>query len=140
VVNHAILTGSLQTVFGWHVHVDNYTRTTTLLNFPMQGNGAEMFRIACVLAVRRGIPLCAPVHDATMIIAPIDRIDGDAAKMAAIMAEASRVVLNGFELRTEIKIVRWPDRYEDDRGVETWTRIMQLLDIVESSEIRLAAE
>lgn len=59
---------------------------------------------------------------------------------AAIMAEASRVVLNGFELRTEIEIVRWPNRYEDDRGIETWTRIMRLLDTIELEEMRLAAE
>jgi hypothetical protein len=32
-------------------------------------------------------------------------------------AEASRVVLNGFELGTDVKIVGYPDRYMDERGL-----------------------
>jgi hypothetical protein len=32
------------------------------------------------------------------------------------MAEASRVVLSGFELRSDAKVVRHPDRYTDPRG------------------------
>ena len=28
-------------------------------NFPMQGNGAEMLRLACCLATERGIEVCA---------------------------------------------------------------------------------
>ncbi len=36
--------------------------------------------------------------------------------MRAVMAEASRVVLAGFELRTDAEIVRYPERYSDPRG------------------------
>jgi hypothetical protein len=43
------------------------------------------------------------------------------------MAEASEVVLAGFRLRSDAKIVRWPDRYMDDRGRGFWTRVMGLL-------------
>ena len=42
------------------------------------------------------------------------------------MAEASRIVLAGFELNTDVKIVRWPDRYMDPRGVEMWNRVCKL--------------
>jgi hypothetical protein len=45
------------------------------------------------------------------------------------MAEASRIVLSGFELRTEAHLVRYPDRYMDeDRGRVMWTKVMALLD------------
>ena len=47
--------------------------------------------------------------------------------MRAAMAEASKFVLAGFELATDVKIVRWPDRYSDPRGVEMWDRVCNLV-------------
>ena len=63
-VDAAMLTGSLHTVFGWHVQVGEDPNPRSLRNFPMQANGAEMLRLACCLATERGIEVCAPVHDA----------------------------------------------------------------------------
>src|SRR5215210_5707630 len=68
-VDYAILTGSLHSVFGWHVRVPEAANTRSLRNFPMQANGAEMLRLACSLAIERGIEVCAPVHDAVLICA-----------------------------------------------------------------------
>jgi DNA polymerase-1 len=136
VFNHACLEGSIHTRFNWHVHVDANTRSRSLLNFPMQGNGAEMLRLACCFAVKAGVEICAPVHDAVLIGAPVQELEAAVAKTAMAMTKASRVILNGFELRVEAKTVRWPNRYMDERGAETWGRIMGLLDEIE----RLAAE
>src|SRR5262245_24874977 len=72
-VDTAMLTGSLHTVFGWTVHVGENSNPRSLRNFPMQANGAEMLRLACCLATERGIEVCAPVHDAVLICAPLDR-------------------------------------------------------------------
>jgi hypothetical protein len=43
------------------------------------------------------------------------------------MAEASEVMLSGFRLRSDAHIVRWPDRYMDDRGRAFMGRVMALL-------------
>ena len=43
------------------------------------------------------------------------------------MQEASRIVLAGFELRTDTTVVRHPDRYMDARGATMWNRVMALL-------------
>jgi hypothetical protein len=126
-VDQAMLTGSLCTAFGWHVHVGEQSNPRSLRNFPMQANGAEMLRIACCLATERGIEVCAPVHDAILICAPLDRLDADIGVARNAMAEASRAVLSGFELATDVKIVRWPDRYMDRRGVVMWDRVERLL-------------
>ena len=126
-VDHALLGGSLNTVFGWHLHPCADPNPRSLQNFPMQAHGAEMLRLACCLGIERGIEICAPVHDAILICAPIDRIDEDVAAMRAAMAEASRAVLDGFEVRTDVKIVRYPDRYMDERGDAMWQRVMELL-------------
>ena len=138
VVDHAVLTGSLATVFGWTVHLTAGSNARSLRNHPMQGNGSEMLRLACCFATERGIEIAAPVHDAVMITSSIDRLQHDIAVTQAAMAEASRIVLNGFELRTEAKIVRFPDRYSDARGAVMWARVMKLIAERESG-LQLAA-
>ena len=122
-----MLHGSIGTRFGWHVHVGAESNPRSLRNFPMQANGAEMLRIACCLATERGVEVCAPVHDAVLICAPLDQLDDDIASMRAAMAEASRAVLSGFELGTDVHVVRYPDRYMDGRGQVMWQRVMQLV-------------
>ena len=136
-VDHAMLHGWLQTVFGWRVHVEAGANPRSLANFPMQANGAEMLRLACCLATERGIRVCAPVHDALLVEGRIDLIDEVVADTQAAMAEASRVVLDGFELRTDAEIVRWPDRYMDKRGAKMWGTIMGILDELEVVECEL---
>ena len=130
VADTAMFYGSARTVFGWPARIDVGSNPRSIANFPMQANGAEMMRIACCLAVERGIEVCAPVHDAVMICAPVDRIDADVTSMRAAMAEASCAVLNGFELGTDAKIVRYPDRYMDERpgSQKMWERIWSLVE------------
>jgi DNA polymerase I len=127
VVDHAMLTGSLHTVFGWRVQVPAASNERSLRNFPMQANGAEMLRLACCLGTEQGIEICAPVHDAVLICAPLDRLDEEVTQMQELMAEASRIVLDGFELGTDAKIVRYPEHYTDERGVVMWERVMKLI-------------
>jgi hypothetical protein len=115
-VNHAMLLGGLHTVFGWRVHVGSDANSRSLANFPMQANGAEMLRLACCLATERGIQVCAPVHDALLIEADDGAIDAAVADTQRAMCEASELVLPGFPLRTDAKIVRYSDRYLDERG------------------------
>ena len=47
-----------------------------------------------------GIRVCAPVHDAVLIEAPLEILDEQITQARALMAQASRDVLNGFELGT----------------------------------------
>jgi DNA polymerase I len=126
-VDYAMLNGSLHTVFGWGVQVPPISNPRSLRNFPMQANGAEMLRLACCLATERGIEVCAPVHDAVLICAPLERLDADVVRMQDAIREASRIVLDGFELGTDAKIIRYPDRYMDERGGVMWDRVMNLI-------------
>lgn len=54
-VDHAILRGRLDTVFGWCIHTGPETKLRSLMNFPMQANGGEMLRLACCLANEDGL-------------------------------------------------------------------------------------
>ena len=126
-VDRAMLTGSLWTTFGWPIHIGENPNPRSLRNFPMQANGAEMLRLAACFATEQGIEVCALIHDAVLIAAPLEQLEADAARMQAAMAKASRIVLAGFELRTDVKFVRHPDRYHDPRGALMWDRVMRLI-------------
>ena len=43
------------------------------------------------------------------------------------MEQASAIVLNGFPLRSEAKLINYPDHYTDQRGAEMWDKVMSLL-------------
>jgi DNA polymerase family A len=127
-VNYAMSKSALHTVFGWTVHIGADSNPRSLQNFPMQANGAEMLRLACCLATERGVEVCAPVHDALLICAPLGELEAAIAAMRSAMAEASRIVLSGFELGTDASIVRWPHRYSDGRGTRMWNEVTALVD------------
>ena len=126
-VQRATLYSSLHTVFGWRVHVGPDVNPRSLANFPMQANGAEMLRLACCTATEAGLTIAAPVHDAVLIEAPVGEIDSAVEAMQGHMRRASEVVLNGYPLRTDVSIVRFPDRYMDPRGEEMWRAVMDLI-------------
>ncbi len=126
-IDKAVLTGTIRSVFGWPCHVDADARPTALRNFPMQANGAEMLRLACCLATERGVDVCAPVHDALLIEAPEAGLGDAIERTRQAMREASAIVLGGIEVRTDVDVVRWPDRYSDPRGRVMWDRVTELL-------------
>jgi hypothetical protein len=117
----------LTTVFGWRTFGKGDGNPRTYRTFPAQANGAEMLRLAIIGLVESGIRVCAPVHDAVLIEAPAAEIDAVVATAQAIMRAASRVVLGGFEVRTDAKIVKFPDRYDEPRGEAMWRKITEIL-------------
>jgi DNA polymerase I-like protein with 3'-5' exonuclease and polymerase domains len=127
VVDYAMLYSNLWATFGWTVHIGADANPRFLRNFPMQANGAEMLRIACIFATERGIRVCAPVHDALLIEAPLNELEDAIAKTQAAMADASAAVLDGFRLRSDVEIVRHPDRYSDKRGRVMWDTVQRIL-------------
>jgi DNA polymerase I len=62
-----------------------------------------------------------------MVEGPADAVEDVVARTQGAMADALDIVLSGFRLRSDVKIVRWPDRYMDERGREFWGRLMALL-------------
>lgn len=125
-----MLSNSISTVFGWQYFLNSMQRLNarSLRNFPMQANGAEMLRLACIWATEAGIKVCAPVHDAILIEAEIDDIEKEVQRTKSIMCEASAIVLDGFELESDAEVVRYPDYYVDERGEKMWQTIWGLIE------------
>ncbi len=127
-MDYALLHKSLWTVLGWQIQVAGEINARSLANFPMQANGAEMLRIACILMTEAGIRVCAPVHDAVLIEAPLEELDDRVQQAQELIREASRQILGDFELTTDADIHRYPDRYRDEeRGGAFWDKVMSLL-------------
>jgi DNA polymerase I len=132
-VQHSLQTGHMRTAFGWTCRTGiTEFNERSIRNWPIQATGADILRISCIMAHRHGIKLLAPVHDAVLIEAPIERIEADVAVMREIMRRASRIVLNAdrngtHELRTDYKIIRYPERYSDKRGAKIWDKVLGLL-------------
>ena len=88
-------------------------------------------RIAAILATEAGIEVCGP--DAFLIVSPLDRLHRDVQKMQEIMTEAGRLV-TGIPVLTDANIIRFSDRYMDERGARMWDAVMKLLAQVESGQ------
>jgi DNA polymerase-1 len=152
-VRYAVLERHISTVFGWPLHLPPDTvevdkndhnrvkvkayNTRSLANFSMQANAAEMTRLAAYLAVERGIKLLMTVHDSLVAEAPLGSLEAVGAQVKACMVEASRIVLNGFPLRVDVKEIRYPHRYMDDRGERMWATVMELLDEIEGGGVKV---
>jgi DNA polymerase I len=66
-MHHAFNTGVMHTSFGWYCRTGiTEFNERSVRNWPIQSTGADILRIACIMAVRHGIKLVAPVHDAVL--------------------------------------------------------------------------
>jgi DNA polymerase I-like protein with 3'-5' exonuclease and polymerase domains len=126
-----------ETVFGWRHHFDsrlkNWQARTRSLNFPMQGNCSEALRWACVYATEAGIEISATLHDALLVCGRVNEAEEIVRRARVCMDQASQLVL-GCVMHTDVKITKYPDRFMDPRGADTWKTIMQLVDGIEKEK------
>jgi DNA polymerase-1 len=89
VADQAGLRLEINTPFGWTMQCPPGTNPRTVRNFPIQATGAEILHVACILAERRGIEIVAPVHDALMAEADLDRVEEVSAALDRVMRECA---------------------------------------------------
>ena len=131
-LDYAMTRNRLSAAMGWTIHLGADANPRSLRNFPMQAGGAEMLRLACCFATERGVEVCSPIHDALLIHAPLDRLEDDVRTTQAAMAEASHVVLRGFELSSSVQTFLYPRHYMDEkRGKVMWDKVWSHIDRIE---------
>jgi hypothetical protein len=133
-VTQAKFDGVIYSPFGWPLAVDGSTKNRSLMNFPAQGSGADMMRIAAIAAIEAGIRICCPIHDAFWIMAPTDELDMAIKRMREIMIQASIAVTGGLPIEVSVEhVVRWPHclgevrKPPDAKGQAMWTEIKGLV-------------
>ena len=126
-----------ETLYGWRHRLDTRLKDWQVhnqsLNFPMQSHCAEALRWSCVYAVEAGVEVCAPIHDALLVGGRLTEEEEIVGRTRACMDRASELVL-GFAMRTDAKIIRYPDRFMDPRGADTWKTIVHLVDEIEKEK------
>ncbi|WP_459556781.1 DNA polymerase [Lacunimicrobium album] len=133
-VDHASVYGNLQTIFGWTLHVDARFNPRSVRNFPCQANGAEILRHSCTGLVKRGIGLCAPIHDAVLTEGEIDRAEDIVRTSREIMEAKSHQILQNLRLRTDVNIIRYPNRFDASAGNSLWERLEAITTEIEQEE------
>jgi DNA polymerase I-like protein with 3'-5' exonuclease and polymerase domains len=131
-VDRAGLDLEISTEFDWRMRCRSEMNSRTIRNFPVQSCASEILHVLVVLAERRGLPIVAPVHDAVMV--EVDAADADDAsvELDRAMSDASAVLLKGYELPTDVQIVRPGEHFVDERGAPMWATVSRLIDKLES--------
>jgi len=133
-VRYASLHGRLWSVFGWVRHYRDMNEKSSR-NFLIQSCGAEMLRLAIILGLDAGVQIIAPLHDALMIEFDLRQEDEAIWKMQTAMRRASEIVLPDFPLRTEAMVVRYPERFMEDRGRPMWDLIWSIVHEIEKGDL-----
>ena len=126
----AMLARRAETIFGWPLHISTSPNKRTLYNFPMQGDGAEMLRLAAWRLCEAGIVPCMLVHDG--ILLELDDKE-QLAQAMDIMRATGRDVCNGLEIGVDVdQMLENGARYRDKRPVakKMWVTMMRSLQAV----------
>jgi len=114
-VQLAMLERKMETVFGWPLYLSHSPNKRTLYNFPMQGNGAEMLRLAAWRLCEAGIIPNMLIHDGLLLEV---RDQAHIAQAIEIMKAAGRDVCDGFEIGVDVdQMLEHGARYQDKRPV-----------------------
>jgi DNA polymerase I-like protein with 3'-5' exonuclease and polymerase domains len=135
----AMLNRRIETVFGWPLHISTSPNKRTLFNFPMQGNGAEMLRLAAWRLCEAGLVPSMLVHDGILVEV---QDKGQIAHAMEIMRGAGRDVCDGFEIDVEVdQLLEHGARYSDKRPVARamWATIMNALQAIGAMPRRASA-
>jgi DNA polymerase family A len=133
VVAQAKFDGVIYSSFGWPRAVIGSTTNRSLMNYLAQAGGADMMQIAAIAATEAGIHVCAPIHDAFWIMAPLDELDTAIEHMRQIMIQAGTAVTGGLPIGVTVEyVVRWPHclgdvRKPDDKGQVMWEEVKGLI-------------
>jgi DNA polymerase I-like protein with 3'-5' exonuclease and polymerase domains len=118
----------LHTCFGFMRYVNAEARDNELMNWPMQSTAGEILRVATMYIANAGIAIASSLHDALLIESPADEIDDAVETAKRLMSDAAEGVLSDvLRLGVDAKIVRYPRRYLDPRGVKTWKTVMGIV-------------
>src|SRR6266536_2009594 len=98
-VQVAMLEREMKTVLGWPIRISTSPNRRTLYNFPMQGNGAEMLRLAAQRLCEVGLVPSMLVHDGILLEL---RSEEEMAHAIEIMRWAGREVCYGMNIDVDV--------------------------------------
>jgi DNA polymerase-1 len=111
-----------------------------IMNHPVQTAGSDWLRLVTIAATEAGLDIAATVHDAILIVAPLDRLDSDIEK-AELTMKAAAIALYGAPVLVSKTVARWPDRFApDDDDTDTWALVQRELQAIREQELSVEIE
>jgi hypothetical protein len=156
-VERAMLRRKIESSYGWPLRISHAPNQRSLLNFPMQSDGAEMLREATVRLCAAGIIPIMLVHDGILFSETDPRKVGEAMQiMCAVGSEICNGIKVGVDLDSStlatrgVKIDAHTDwtklqhedrRYRDKRPMAKamWDTIMDVLVSIGALDLKDAA-
>lgn len=106
--------GYISSRLKWYIHASPYTKSGTILNFPMQANSAEIMRVVGIRSKEKGYPLVGSLHDGFFFEVPEKDIESSKHIFQKILRDSSAEVLGGFPLKVDIKIIKHKEYFEPE--------------------------
>ena len=139
ICDHAFQLGELETLLGWKRQItkdpsrhNELPNARSVINFPVQGNGAEVMRVAAIIAHDNGLKLIGTVHDSLIIESDIATAESDAARLVECMDQATQALLS-MPSAVDVSTAIHPDRYRDKDGAADWERACEIFQVPEGS-------
>ena len=126
--DHAGLKLVLTTNFGWTMNCPPGTSKRVLRNWPIQSTAAEIMHVFTILAERRGLAVCATIHDAVLAEGDPACINDISHDLDRCMGDASELVI-GYRLPTDDGggPIMPGQRFYDEKGESMWNKINELI-------------
>lgn len=119
--------GHLELADGWRLFPVLDCNLRSVMNFPMQGTGANILRRACLDLFAVGVEMIGTNHDSIMIQASVEEIDAQVSLTKQIMIKASEVLLNGHACRVDVEqVVRYPNHWNPEAGRELYWQLIKV--------------
>jgi DNA polymerase I len=117
----AFHTGRCRTVLGWPRKIGRDDNGRSVANFPVQGCGADLMRVAVSCLDRAGLPLLAVNHDSFFFECRDREVPEVRHAIDYALRCAVNKVLPGAPLRWTTQV--YAERYEDEDGAELWKTV-----------------
>jgi DNA polymerase I-like protein with 3'-5' exonuclease and polymerase domains len=121
----AFADGICYTAGGWPRKVGRMDRPRSVVNFPIQGAGADLLRLATVYLTRLGAPLLTTVHDSFIFEVPTERLSWLHEVVDYCLGRAVNQLLPGSPLRW--KWEEYGECYKDGDGKKHWELVDSVL-------------
>src|SRR5262249_3877343 len=123
---HAIRKSACQTIAGWPRRVTRKDNPRSIANFPVQGSGSDLMRLAVVYLSRHGLQLLGTNHDGFLLECQRAELPKLRVAVDAALKQAVQQIMPGAPMRWTTTVYK--DRYQDEAGRGVWELVKGLLD------------
>jgi hypothetical protein len=117
----AFYRGQCWTIGGWPRKVSRHDNPRSVANYPVQGAGGDLMRLAVINLAQCGLRLLAVIHDGFLLECHRDELPQVREAVDAALGQAVSRILPGAPMGWDVEV--YPDRYRDGDGERLWNLV-----------------